>query len=51
MSKVAKKKYLDQTRFPKVVTEGYEKKFKLLYKSYLRGMSKDLMKTINNFIN
>lgn len=36
------KKYLDQSRFPKVVTEGYELEFKKNYDSTLKNMLKDL---------
>ena len=42
-------KYLDQSRFPKVVTEGYEKKFKDEYKVNIRLMALAIIKKLNSF--
>jgi hypothetical protein len=38
-----KVKYLDQTRYPKVVTEGYEKQFQENYHKQVLEMGKQLI--------
>ena len=40
---IKKVKYLDQTRYPKVVTEGYEKEFKQNYNKQILEMGKQLI--------
>jgi len=34
--------YLDQSRYPKVVTNGYERLFKLNYRKTIRSIAKNL---------
>jgi len=45
-----KKKYLDQSRFPKVVTNGYEKEFATNYDLMLKDTLEVLGKKMLNFI-
>jgi len=40
--------YVDQTRYPKIVTKGYEKDFKEKYSLTLQLMVKDLSKKMLN---
>jgi len=44
------KKYLDQSRFPKVVTEGYERNFKSFYTFTLENTIKELAIKANKII-
>ena len=44
-----KVKYVDQTRYPKVVTAGYEKKFTDNYHKQLSEMGKQLIKKMLYF--
>lgn len=43
-------KYLDQSRYPKIAVEGYEKKFKDNYSKLVSLMGKDLINKMIQFI-